>query len=63
MEPGLDEIVKETVENDLLSATTDSKDAMENSKIIMVIVPTPVDQNKKSDLLQLYRLVILYLKI
>lgn len=50
MEPGLDEIVKETVEKDLLSATTDSKDAMENSKIIMVIVPTPVDQNKKSDL-------------
>jgi len=50
MEPGLDGIVKETVEKDLLSATTDSKEAMVNSKIIMVIVPTPVDKNKKSDL-------------
>lgn len=50
MEPGLDEIVKKTVEKDLLSATTDSKGAVTNSQIIMVIVPTPVDRNKKSDL-------------
>lgn len=50
MEPGLDEIVKKTVEKDLLSATTDSKEAVANSQIIMVIVPTPVDRNKKSDL-------------
>lgn len=50
MEPGLDEMVKKTVENDLLSATSDAGEAVKNSQIIMVIVPTPVDENKKSDL-------------
>jgi UDP-N-acetyl-D-mannosaminuronic acid dehydrogenase len=50
IEPGLDEIVLETVQNGLLSATCDISDAVRNSKLIMVIVPTPVDENKKSDL-------------
>ncbi len=50
MEPGLDEIVKKTVEEGLLSATTDHTEAVANSQIIIVIVPTPMDENKKSDL-------------
>jgi len=49
MEPGLEEIVKQTVEEGCLSATNDPLSALEN-KIIMIIVPTPVDEHKKSDL-------------
>jgi UDP-N-acetyl-D-mannosaminuronic acid dehydrogenase len=50
MEPGLDEIVQKTVVNGLLSATSEMEEAVEKSEIIMIIVPTPVDENKKSDL-------------
>lgn len=50
MEPGLDELVKKSVDEGLLSATGDAKDAVDNSQIIMIIVPTPVDEDKKSDL-------------
>ncbi|NYB52235.1 MAG: nucleotide sugar dehydrogenase [Methanobacteriaceae archaeon] len=50
MEPGLDELVKKTVNDGLLSATSNPKLAVEKSQIIMIIVPTPVDENKKSDL-------------
>jgi UDP-N-acetyl-D-mannosaminuronic acid dehydrogenase len=50
MEPGLDEIVRETVQNGRFSATCDMLEAVRNSKLIMIIVPTPVDENKKSDL-------------
>ncbi len=50
MEPGLDEMVKKAVEDGLLSATSNMKDAVEMSQIIMIIVPTPVDEHKKSDL-------------
>jgi UDP-N-acetyl-D-mannosaminuronic acid dehydrogenase len=49
MEPGLEEIVKQTVEEGCLSATNDPLSALRN-KIIMIIVPTPVDEHKKSDL-------------
>jgi UDP-N-acetyl-D-mannosaminuronic acid dehydrogenase len=50
MEPGLDEIVKKTVENGLLSSSIDTSEAVGKAQIIMIIVPTPVDENKKSDL-------------
>ncbi|BDZ71054.1 nucleotide sugar dehydrogenase [Methanobacterium petrolearium] len=50
MEPGLDELVKKSVEEGLLSATIDANDAVAKSQIIMIIVPTPVDNDKKSDL-------------
>jgi UDP-N-acetyl-D-mannosaminuronic acid dehydrogenase len=50
MEPGLEEIVSETVGNGYLSATSDMTGAVKDSKLIMVIVPTPVDEKKKSDL-------------
>jgi len=50
MEPGLEEIVKQTVEEGCLSATNDPLSALEKVKTIMIIVPTPVDEHKKSDL-------------
>ncbi|HMK53308.1 MAG TPA: nucleotide sugar dehydrogenase [Methanobacteriaceae archaeon] len=50
MEPGLDELVGKTVKSGLFSATTNLKAASMNSKVHMVIVPTPVDENKISDL-------------
>jgi UDP-N-acetyl-D-mannosaminuronic acid dehydrogenase len=50
LEPGLDEIVHETVKNSYLSATTDMEEASRGSKVHLVIVPTPVDENKVADL-------------
>ena len=50
MEPGLDELVRKAVESGNLSATDDGITASEDSKIKIVIVPTPVDEFKKSDL-------------
>jgi UDP-N-acetyl-D-mannosaminuronic acid dehydrogenase len=50
MEPGLDELVRKAVESGKLSATDDGIAASEGSKIKIVIVPTPVDEFKKSDL-------------
>lgn len=50
IEPGLDELVKEVVENGNLIGTLDGVDAAKNSNIMIVIVPTPVDENKLSDL-------------
>jgi UDP-N-acetyl-D-mannosaminuronic acid dehydrogenase len=50
MEPGMDELVKEVVSNGNLSATTQSSEATKNSNVLIVIVPTPVDENKCSDL-------------
>ena len=46
MEPGMDELVKEVVSNGNLSATTQSSEATKNSNVLIVIVPTPVDENK-----------------
>lgn len=50
MEPGLDEMVKETVATGSLSATTDWKKAAHNADVMMVIVPTPIDDHKRADL-------------
>lgn len=50
MEPGLDELVRKTVQEGYLSATNDMVEAVKSAEIIMIIVPTPVDGNKKSDL-------------
>ncbi len=50
MEPGLEEIVKQTVKKGCLSATNDPLSALKKVKTIMIIVPTPVDEHKKSDL-------------
>lgn len=50
MEPGLNEIVKEVVSKGNLNATLDGIDAAKNANIMIVVVPTPVDQNNCSDL-------------
>jgi len=50
MEPGLEEMVEKAVGNNCLSATNDTLSAVKAVKIIMIIVPTPVDDDKKSDL-------------
>ncbi|MDI6645179.1 MAG: nucleotide sugar dehydrogenase [Methanobacteriaceae archaeon] len=50
LEPGLDELVKDVVSAGNLSATTDGLEAGKNSKVMVVIVPTPIDENNKSDL-------------
>lgn len=50
MEPGLDELVGKAVASGNLSATEDGKEAAEDADVLMVIVPTPVDGDKVSDL-------------
>lgn len=50
MEPGLEAMVKKAVEKGCLSATTDTLSAVGAVDVIMIIVPTPVDDDKKSDL-------------
>ena len=50
MEPGLNELVNEVVGSGNLMATTNASEAVKNSNVLIVIVPTPVDQNKCSDL-------------
>ena len=50
MEPGLNELVNEVVASGNLRATTNASEAVKNSNVLIVIVPTPVDQNKCSDL-------------
>ncbi|MBV1768267.1 MAG: nucleotide sugar dehydrogenase, partial [Methanobacterium sp.] len=51
MEPGLKEVVKEVVSNGNLKATLDGIQAVKKANIIIVVVPTPVDQNKCANLL------------
>ncbi|UTB33049.1 MAG: nucleotide sugar dehydrogenase [Methanobacterium sp. ERen5] len=50
MEPGLDTIISDVVANKMLSATTDGVEAAIDSNIMIVVVPTPVDNNNCSDL-------------
>ncbi|HEX7467651.1 MAG TPA: nucleotide sugar dehydrogenase, partial [Methanobacterium sp.] len=50
MEPGLGDLVQKTVASGNLSATDNGKDAAYDADVMMVIVPTPVDLEKRSDL-------------
>lgn len=50
MEPGLDTIISDVVANKMLSATTNGVEAAINSNVMIVVVPTPVDNNNCSDL-------------
>jgi UDP-N-acetyl-D-mannosaminuronic acid dehydrogenase len=50
MEPGLDELVKGVVSENFLAATTNGIKAVGNADTMIVVVPTPVDENKCSDL-------------
>jgi UDP-N-acetyl-D-mannosaminuronic acid dehydrogenase len=50
IEPGLETIISDMVANKMLSATTNGVEAAVNSNIMIVVVPTPVDNNNCSDL-------------
>ena len=50
MEPGLNDLVNEVVTEKLLSATNNGIEAAKKSNIMIVVVPTPVDQNNCCDL-------------
>lgn len=50
MEPGLDELVKEAVSGGNLSATINGEKAAQDANVMMVVVPTPIDRQKKADL-------------
>lgn len=44
-EPGLDERIKDAAASGLLSATTDTTDAVSKSNVVVIIVPVMVDEN------------------
>ncbi len=50
MEPGLDELVNEVVTSGNLKATNEFSEVLKDSNVMIVIVPTPVDESKCSDL-------------
>jgi UDP-N-acetyl-D-mannosaminuronic acid dehydrogenase len=50
MEPGLDDLVKEVVTSNMLTATENGLNAAESANVMIVVVPTPVDSNNCSDL-------------
>jgi UDP-N-acetyl-D-mannosaminuronic acid dehydrogenase len=50
IEPGLQELLKEALANRNLLATDDSLKACKSSSVMIVIVPTPADDKKNSDL-------------
>jgi len=49
-EPGLEELVKRSVKANKLKATSNLEEAAKISDIMIVIVPTPVNQNNEADL-------------
>ena len=49
-EPGLAELVEDTVSEDALDATTDPREAAERGTIHVVIVPTPITDGNEPDL-------------
>jgi UDP-N-acetyl-D-mannosaminuronic acid dehydrogenase len=48
-ETGLEELLKKHVKNGSFTATRDIKKAASSSDIIVLVVPTPIDQKKKPD--------------
>lgn len=50
LEPGLAKLVKDGVTKKLLSASTDGIKAAEESNVMIIVVPTPIDENNCSDL-------------
>ena len=49
-EPGLDKLVETAVKNKKLTATVELEEAAKISDILIVIVPTPIDENNNADL-------------
>ncbi|MCK9150903.1 nucleotide sugar dehydrogenase [Methanobacterium alcaliphilum] len=50
IEPGLDELVHEVVKKGYLKATNKGVEALNSSNVMIVVVPTPADENNLSDL-------------
>lgn len=50
VEPGLDELVKKAVESGNFSATDDGLGAVTHSNIMIIVVPTPMDEFNRADL-------------
>lgn len=50
VEPGLNELLEEAINNNKFKATIDGIKASEESNVMIVIVPTPVNDDKKSEL-------------
>lgn len=50
IEPGLDELVYKAVKNGNLSATDNGLEAVKESNIMIIIVPTPMDKYNRADL-------------
>jgi len=48
-EPGYDEIFDEVIKNKKFSATTNIEDAVSNSDLILLSLPTPMDENNVPD--------------
>ena len=51
-EPGLEEMIKRNVEQERLFFTTNTKDAVEKSRVIFIAVNTPPDEDGSADLKQ-----------
>ena len=49
-EPGLDDLLNKAVKNGSLKATTNELEAVEKSDVMIIIVPTPMDQFNRADL-------------
>ncbi|WP_435346438.1 nucleotide sugar dehydrogenase [Haloarchaeobius sp. HRN-SO-5] len=49
-EPGLDDLVAETVDRGALRATTDARDAADAASLHVVMVPTPIREDNEPDL-------------
>ncbi len=50
MEPGLDELVQKVVEKGYLRAENNISKSLKNSNVMIILVPTPIDDNHCSDL-------------
>ena len=48
-EPGYDKIFEEVIKNKKFSATTDIENAVPNSDLILLSLPTPMDENNVPD--------------
>jgi len=49
VEPGIDELLKKHSKESSFAATTDAREAVSKSDIIVFVVPTTIDQKKKPD--------------
>jgi len=48
-EPGMGELLKKQIKNGRFTATTDIRKASSESDVVILVVPTPIDEKKKPD--------------